>query len=112
MTAAKLTLERGHWYALTMYPGYAGEPYCSPIRVDAIRPLGSGLIEIEHLNAGYATGVQLMTKAFRVHRRGERHLVLDEIQTPERTVIIEPLSENWIRTRAPWFAERWATLIR
>lgn len=103
MTAKKLTLERGCWYALTMYPGYLNEPYCSPIRVDAIKPLGAGLIEIEHLNAGYAQGVQIMTKGYRVHRRGERHMVLDEIDVPERTVVIEQLTDKWLQTHAPWF---------
>jgi hypothetical protein len=106
----KLTLERGRWYALTMYPGYGDKPYQSPVRVEEIKPLGSGLIEIEHWNVGYAEGVQVMKKTFRVHRRGASHMVLDEFQVPARTVIIETLTGDWIRSRVPgfvdWFAQQ------
>ena len=110
MSQRKLTLERGRWYALTMYPGYTDQPYHSPIRVDEIKPLGNGLIEVEHLNAGYAEGVQMMTKGYRVHRRGALHMVLNELHSPERTVIIERLTGEWIRTHAPWFVDRIANM--
>ena len=49
--SAKLTLEVARWYALTMYPGYTDSPYYSPIRIENVRPLGAGLIEIEFYNA-------------------------------------------------------------
>lgn len=110
MTKPKFVLERGRWYGWSMYPGYSDMPYYSPIRVDAVAPLGNGLIEIAFLNAGYAEGVQQMKKKFRVHRRGERHLVLDELHVPERTVIIEPLTTEWIAGRTPWFAGQMAEL--
>jgi len=106
VSTPKFTIEPARWYALTMYPGYGNDPYHSPIRVDRVVPLGNGLIELEHLNSGYAEGVQLMKTKYRVHRRGERHMVLDELQVPERTVIIEPLSAPWIIAHAPWFVGR------
>ena len=106
MSTCKFTIEPSRWYALTMYPGYADQAYFSPIEVHRVTPLGNGLMEIDHLNAGYAQGVQQMTKKYRVHRRGKRHIVLDELQAPERTVIIEPLTAQWIIAHAPWFVER------
>ncbi len=106
MSASKFMVEAGRWYALSMYPGYGDQSYHSPVEVHGVTPLGNGLIEIDHLNAGYAEGVQQMKKKYRVHRRGERHLVLDELHVPERTVIIEPLTARWIVAQAPWFVGR------
>jgi len=52
----RLTLERGTWYGLTMYPGYGDGPYHSPIRVDDIKPQGQRLFKLSFLNLGYAAG--------------------------------------------------------
>lgn len=103
MSESRLTLEPGGWYALTMYPGYLDGPYCSPIQVKAVRPARLGRLELDYWNVGYAAGVQVMTKTFRVHRRGERHMILDEVDVPDRTTVIEPLTDAWLRSRAPWF---------
>ncbi len=106
MSIAQFTIESAHCYGLSMYPGYGNEPYFSPIRVERVVPLGNGLLEVEYLNAGYAEGVQQMKKKYRVHRRGERNLVLDELHVPERTAIIEAISASWIMSRAAWFVGR------
>jgi hypothetical protein len=89
-----------------MYPGYGNGTYFSPVRLDRVSPLRHRLIELEYLNCGYAEGAQEMNVKYRVHRRGERHIILDEFSRPERTVIIEPLTALWIIAHAPWFVER------
>jgi hypothetical protein len=92
----RFTLERGQWFGLSMFPGYADAPYHSPIRVDAVKPLGDGCMELKFLNLGYAAGVRDFTRRFRILRRGSAHIVLEATERPDRTYVICALNRSWI----------------
>lgn len=95
-SALRFTLERGWWYGLTMYPGYGGEPYHSPIRVDELVPLGQRRFELRFLNLGYAQGVRGFHKVLRTLRRANSHLVAEETEVEDRTYVIMALTRGWM----------------
>lgn len=95
-SALRFTLERGSWYGLTMYPGYGGEPYHSPIRIDELVPLGQRRFELRFLNLGYAQGVQGFQKVLRTLRRANSHLVAEETEIEDRTYVIMALTRGWM----------------
>ena len=75
----QLILERGQWYLWTMFPGYVGRPYTSPIRIDDVKPLKTGrsILRLEFYNAGYAEGVQSFGVEARVMKRVAEYLCLE-----------------------------------
>lgn len=95
-SALRFTLERGSWYGLTMYPGYGGEPYRSPIRVDELVPLGQRRFELRFLNLGYAQGVQGFHKLLRTLRRANSHMVAEEAEVEDRTYVMMALTRGWM----------------
>jgi hypothetical protein len=97
------TLEPGGWYAMTMYPGYTDEPYRSPVEVHAFRPLGLRRFELTFYNVGYAAGVQMMEKTFRILHRHEGSLITLETLVDHRTTIFEPLTTAWVSAFTPGF---------
>ena len=98
---SQLTLERGQWYAWTMWPGYFGKPYHSPIRVEAVTPAGDRRFALKFLNLRYAVGVQNMTYELKTLRR-EQHYILAAVVDSERSVAIEPLNRDWFELHLPW----------
>lgn len=101
MTLGRLTLTRGCWYGLTMFPGYFDCPYHSPIRVDAVEPLGSREFELRFLNLGYAAGVEGFVKRLRTLRRTHSHLVAEETQVHDRTYVIVKFDQHWLDAHWP-----------
>jgi hypothetical protein len=97
----RFTLVRGQWYGLTMFPGYFDCPYHSPIRVDAVVPLGSRQFELEFLNLAYAAGVQGFKKRLKTLRRAQSHLVAEETEVKDRTYVIAVFNRSWLRTHVP-----------
>lgn len=96
-----LTLSRGNWYGLIMFPGYFDQPYHSPIRVDEIEPLGQRQFCMKFFNVGYTAGVQSFEKRLRTLQRSERHLVAQETQPGGRTYVIMDLNEAWLGAYFP-----------
>ena len=110
----RLTLERGNIYGWTMYPGYSGYPYRSPIRVDSIEPLGQRTYKMMFLNMFYAVGVQHMGYTLRTLRREATYIVAEQVETGEATdriVIIEPMSERWMDEHVPKQINSWDILF-
>ena len=101
MTDDRFTLVRGHWYGMSMFPGYGDCPYHSPIRVDGIFPLGNRKFELRFLNLGYAAGVQDFAKELRTLRRCQSHIVADETEVRDRTYLIVHFTPSWLGTHWP-----------
>ena len=96
----RMSLQREGLYGWTMYPGYGGDPYFSPIMVYEITPLGRRTFELTFLNMFYAAGVQRMTYLLRTLRREENYIIAEELRnqkTTDRVAILEPLSRRWLR---------------
>lgn len=93
---AKLRLERGSWYGMTMLPGYASVPYTTPIRVDAISPRGNRRFDLIFLNLGYAAGVQSFTSTFLTLKRAPGFLMAEQIGMPERGYLFQSLTRGWL----------------
>jgi len=107
--AERFTIERGRWYAWTMYPGYVDMPYLSPIRVDEIEPLGQRRFRLAFLNAGYAVGVNGFDKTLRTLARRERFCVCEEVgETSDlgRVMVIQTLTWEWIDRNFPQVRQR------
>ena len=85
-----------------MYPGYAGEPYRSPIYVSGVLPLGWRQFQLDFINIFYAAGVRHMVKRMRTLRRAETFILAEEADNAlERVVILERLTPVWLRRAAP-----------
>ena len=101
MNDKRFTLERGRWYGLTMFPGYMDYPYHSPIRVDAITPLGQRCFRLGFLNLAYAAGVQNFQNVLRTLRRCSTHIVAEETEVADRTYVIVVLNQAWFAQQFP-----------
>ena len=113
-TKHRLTLERGHIYGWTMYPGYFDGPYRSPIRVDSIEPLGQRTYKIMFLNMFYAAGVQHMGYTLRTLRREATYIAAEQVESGEATdriVIIERMSTRWMDENVPKPTHSWNGLF-
>lgn len=106
------TFEPGGWYAMTMYPGYGGMPYRSPIEVHAVRPLGYGKFNLDFWNVGYADGVSQMEKHFRTLQRSDHAIVTQEVNAKDRITIFEPLTMAWVSAFAPSFGTMLITALQ
>jgi hypothetical protein len=91
----------GHWYGLTMYPGYSDCPYHSPIRIESVETLGDGVLHLSFLNVGYAAGVQSFRKRLKTLRRTATRLVAEDIEMPDRTYVLTRLTRSWIERHFP-----------
>lgn len=110
----RLTLERGEMYGWTMYPGYFGHPYRSPVRIDSIEPLGLRTYKVFFLNMFYAPGVQNMGYTLRTLRREATYInaeCIEGTKITDRTVIVEPLSAQWITDNVPQLSDDLKTLF-
>ena len=104
----RLTLERGQIYGWTMYPGYFGHPYRSPVLIESIEPLGQRTYKMMFLNMFYAAGVQDMAYTLRTLRRDASFIVAEQIEVSEltdRVVIIEPMNVRWITDNVPQLSQ-------
>ena len=105
----RLTLERGQIYGWTMYPGYFGHPYRSPVLIESVEPLGQRTYKMMFLNMFYAAGVQGMGYTLRTLRRDATFIVAEEIEGGEltdRVVIIEPMNARWITDNVPQLSQQ------
>lgn len=93
----RFTLLPGHWYGLSMYPGYGDCPYHSPILVRSIEPLGERRFELAFWNLGYALGVQDFKKQLKTLRRGLSHLVAEETEVEDRTYVLVHFNAHWMQ---------------
>ena len=89
-----------------MYPGYGDEPYRSPIRIGAIKPLktGQGLIRLNFLNAFYAVGVRQFDIVLRTLKRSPDFIALEpyvDKKPKNRLVVIHEVSVPWMRSVWP-----------
>lgn len=103
MTQARLTLEADQIYGMTMYPGYGGGPYRTPIQILSLKPLGQRTYELFFLNIFYAVGVQGMSYRLRTLKR-EADYIAAEVgpqDVSDRMVVIERMTKGWIRDNAP-----------
>lgn len=96
----RMTLERGQWYAWTMYPGYGDEPYYSPILVRDLEPNGGRQFRLDFLNLAYAAGVHIMSCDLKTVKREATYLVAI-LPDSDRTIIIEPLTKRWFDQHLP-----------
>ncbi len=98
----RLTLVPADWYGWTMYPGYGGSPYHSPIRVERVTPVGHGsrMFDLHFFNACYAAGVQMMTCRLKTLRR-EAGYILAAQDGSDRSVSIIPLDPMFIMVHIP-----------
>lgn len=98
----RLTLLRHQWYGMTMWPGYAGEAYHSPIQALHVKPLHKGrrALHLEFLNIGYAAGVQVMAYELRTLIR-QRSYMLCSVQQSERAIALVTLTEQWLASHLP-----------
>ncbi|WP_296720955.1 hypothetical protein [Erythrobacter sp.] len=81
---------------MTMLPGYGTVPYVTPIRVDALSPLGNRRFELVFLNLGYAAGVQGFQSTFRTLKRGPGFLMAEQESMPERGYLFQNLTRDWL----------------
>jgi hypothetical protein len=112
--SARLTLRIGELYGWTMYPGYGGGPYRSPIRVEAIEALGGRQFELSLLNIFYAAGVQRMQYRLRTLRREATYIVAEQVadrKPTDRVVILEALNPRWCTDHMPHLASEMNTLF-
>lgn len=86
---------------MSVFPGYGGSSYHSPIRADRVEPRGGRQFELHFLNLGYAAGVQSMGKLLRTLRRAESHIVTIEVHGQQRTIFICPLDLDWMKIYLP-----------
>ena len=103
------------WYAWQMFPGYFGSrcvPYSSPIYMQFVKPLKSGMgnLNIKFVNAMYAEGVQGFDVDLRILGRYENYLVgeIDSCGASNtgRVAIISHIEFDWVRQCCPeiWWA--------
>jgi hypothetical protein len=99
----RMTLERGSWYGMTMYPGYIGTAYHSPIRIQAVRPLVTGrrMIEIDFRNAAYAAGVQDFTYRLSILKRATEYLLAAIDDGNDRSISIVDIQPDWMTQYFP-----------
>ena len=101
---SRLELVVARWYAWQMFPGYADVPYCSPIRLDRVRPRGTGkgILTLDFWNLGYAEGVQDFSVDLRIRTRSRTFIFAELLDPPShvdrRGAAITPLTVEWMLT--------------
>ena len=94
---SRFTLERGRWYAWTMYPGYGDGPYHSPIFVNEVKAVGGRRFRLTFFNAGYASGVQGFDKTLKtVVREAEYLAAIEELSGETRLCVIHHVDHGWL----------------
>ena len=109
---ARFTLQSRQWYACMMLGDEfdvteMGTMSPSPIRVDEIKPLGTGnsTFELSFFHANYPAGAQAKTyKLQTIHRGKNSALVKSTDHDPARFLYVTDISKDWIRSNFPQFA--------
>lgn len=92
---------------MAMYPGYADPVYASPIRVDALTPLGGRRFRLAFFNAGYAQGVQGFELTLRtLQRSGDYHAAVRDDADDARLHVFHAVDIDWLERRWPEWSQR------
>lgn len=104
MSDRAFNLERGDWYALTMYPGYWDVPYHSPMRVDGIAWLDEQHFMLEFLNLAYAAGVRDFRIECAILKAAPEFLACSPVDQPDRMYVFAKLTRAWMTANFPQVA--------
>ena len=101
MTQTLFTLVPGRWYAAELIGDDFGEALrsYSPIRVDGIKPLGTGTGELllEFFHANYPQGVQAKSYRLQMVERQTRFLLGRSLgHTPTRLLLVYEPTWEWL----------------
>lgn len=99
-------LEGSLWFGMTMYPGYGGKTYHSPIHLEGFQLLDDDWFCLDFLNLGYAQGIQNFSIEFEIVRGTAEYQVCFARQQADRTYIFVPLTSDWKRAHTPHFANQ------
>jgi hypothetical protein len=102
----RFTLEVGKWYACEIIGDEFEEDSCSytPIRVDAIEPLGKGTrsFRLTFYHANYPEGVRTKQYVLRTLVRGEKYTIArSRDHNPTRILQIYDIDSEWLRRHFP-----------
>jgi hypothetical protein len=106
------TIRPRQWFAWQMLPGYVGGtefvPYYSPIYVQRITPMRSGMgsLKLAFINAMYAAGVQEFELQLLVLKRAGTYLITEIEDGDDRTAIIGEISFEWLNDVLPGWMQR------
>lgn len=99
-------LEGSRWFGMTMYPGYGGGPYHSPIQLTGFQLLDDRIFGLDFLNLAYAQGVQNFCVEFEVLRGTADYQACVAADQPDRTYVFVPLTRKWMNTYFPQYAHQ------
>ncbi|MFC0588295.1 hypothetical protein ACFFF7_02600 [Novosphingobium aquiterrae] len=91
-------LERSRWFGMTMYPGYDGGPYHSPIQRTGFQLLDDRIFCLDFINLAYAHGVQEFSVDFEVLRGTMEYQICIAAKQLDRAYVFVPLTASWIAT--------------
>jgi hypothetical protein len=111
VTQTLFTLVPGRWYAAELIGDDFGEALrsYSPIRVDGIKPLGTGTGELllEFFHANYPQGVQAKSYRLQMVERQTRFLLGRSLgHTPTRLLLVYEPTWEWLNEHFGLSAER------
>jgi hypothetical protein len=98
----KFTIIPGRWYAAELigdefYPALRSY---SPIRVDAVRPMGTGkrVLKLRFYHANYPEGVRDKVYILQTIERGSRFLLAKSMDhEPHRLLLAYEITASWLR---------------
>ncbi len=110
MTKALFTFVPGRWYAAELIGDEFGEVLrsYSPVRVERVRPLGTGSGELllDFLHASYPEGVQEKSYRLQVVERYSRFLLARSLEhTPTRLILVYEATWEWLNEHFGFEAE-------
>lgn len=91
-------LQSSRWFGMSMYPGYGGVPYHSPIHMEGFSLLDDKTFCLDFVNLAYAQGVQNFSVEFEVARGAAGYQVCFAKEHSDRTYIFVPLTRKWMET--------------
>lgn len=102
----RFTLQTGKWYACEIIGDEFEEDRCSysPIRVDAIEPLGKDTrsFRLTFYHANYPEGVRSKQYVLQTLERGEKYTIArSEEHNPTRILQIYDIDSEWLRRHFP-----------
>ena len=102
MTQTLFTLVPRCWYAVELIGDEFGDALrsYSPVRVDAVTPLGTGVGEmsVDFFHANYPEGVQQKSYRIQVVERQTRYLLARGLDhTPARLLLIFEPTREWLK---------------
>lgn len=108
LTAADLEfwLHGSRWFGMTMYPGYGGAPYHSPIHLEGFQLHDDDTFCLDFFNLAYAAGVKNFSLDLEVVRGTESYQFCIANEKPDRAYVFVPLTLKWFETYYPTYANR------